>query len=148
MSGESDTVLSHGATTGVYHYSAIDGIVEALMGNVQQGKEIAAERTEEAVEATKSGATNAVLGRSRGVLAGVVNSVDSGALVISVISAMQNIGASQNIILIIFILAALLLSTLVWFFLINMYKAVSRRIFWKAVFMKRYLFSDFLCFFA
>lgn len=146
LSGESDTVLSHGATTGVYHYSAIDGIVEALMGNVQQGKEIAAERTEEAVEATKSGATNAVLGRSRGVLAGVVNSVDSGALVISVISAMQNIGASQNIILIIFILAALLLSTLVWFFLINMYKAVSRRIFLESRIYEKVSIQRFLVF--
>lgn len=146
LSGELDTVLSHGATTGVYHYSAIDGIVEALMGNVQQGKEIAAERTEEAVEATKSGATNAVLGRSRGVLAGVVNSVDSGALVISVISAMQNIGASQNIILIIFILAALLLSTLVWFFLINMYKAVSRRIFLESRIYEKVSIQRFLVF--
>ena len=121
--------LSTGATTGVYHYSAVDNIISALIGNVEESEKHAKEMTDQAVEATKSGKGSPVLGRSRGVFASLVNAIDSGSLIINMISAARNIGLSRNMVMAVFILIAMLLSGGVWFFLINMYPAVSRRIF-------------------
>lgn len=143
---EAEGNLSTGATTGVYQTSAAENIASALIGNVEEGEELAREKTEEAVEATKSGKTNPVLGRSRGVFASLVNAIDSGSLLINVISAVRNIGVSRNALLAIFILMALVLNMGVWFFLINMYKAVSRRIFLESRTYEKVSIQRFLVF--
>ncbi|MEE0752983.1 DUF975 family protein [Frisingicoccus sp.] len=146
MGTEEQASLSTGATTGVYHYSAFDNIVSALVGNLEDGEKSAQEMTNEAVEATKSGKTNPVLGRSRGVFASLVNGIDSGSLIINIISAVRNIGVSQNVVLAVFILIAMLLSVGVWFFLVNMYQAVSRRIFLESRTYEKVTIQRFLVF--
>lgn len=134
---DNGSTVSTGPTTGRYEVSPLEAILLAVSGDVESGKQIAGEITAEAVEKTKSGEGSSVFGRSRGVLAGLVNSIDSGSIIVNIISAVRNIGVSTNAVLIIFILAALLLLAGVWFFLINMFKVVSRRVFLEGRIYKR-----------
>ena len=138
--------LSTGATMGAHQMNAINNIAEALSGDVEGGLEDSREQTDEAVASTQDGTRNPMLGRSRGVLAELINSIDSGALLINLIAAVRSIGVSKNVVLALFILIALLLSTFVWFFLTNMYKAVSRRIFLESRTYERVTIQRFLVF--
>ncbi len=70
-----------------------------------------------------------VLGRRRGVLAKVVNGITSGSFLVTIVSAVRNISGSENLALLVSILFSTGFSFLLWFFLTNMYTAVSRRIF-------------------
>lgn len=126
---ETGTDVSTGGTTGAYEATMADALINALDGDIQEGKEISSQLTQGEVEKTKEGITNPMLGRSRGVLAGIVNGITSGSFLVSMISAARGIGASQNVVLALFIILALLIWFCGWFFFVNMYQAVSRRIF-------------------
>lgn len=122
-----------------------EAVGSALFGNTEKGQQLSREIREQAVKNTKAGKGNPILGRSRGVLAGLVNNISSGAFVIAAVSSMYHLGISRNAVLAIFILLALLIFGSVWFFLVNMYQAVSRRIFlesrtYEKVTMQRFLF--------
>lgn len=129
VSGETQEGLSTGATTGSHRASLASVVQEALSGDLDKAEEEADSITKEAVAETRSGKGNAVLGRSRGVLALLINSVMSGQIVVTIVQAARNMGLATSMILMIAILIALLLSFLVWIFLQNMYTAIVRRIF-------------------
>lgn len=68
-----------------------------------------------------------MLGRQRGVLAALMNNVNSGKFNMTVALALHSIVHSEQIVAILLILGSLALSALVWIFLRNMYQAILRR---------------------
>ncbi len=126
---ESQETLSTGAATGSYTATYMVELLQALSGDFDGAEETAKSITDEEVQETKSGEGNQVLGRSRGALASLVNGVTSGSIIITIMKAAQNVGVATDVILVVSIILALLAAFFVWFFLTNMYQAVSRRIF-------------------
>ena len=141
-----DAQPTGGRVSGSYDPSGVEVLMDALNGNLEESRETAREITEEAVQDTKSGRGSRVLGRSRGVLAGLVNGIDSGSIFVNLVSAARNIGMAQNLIMVTFILFALGIWFCVWFFFINMYKAVSRRIFLESRTYEKVSIQRFLAF--
>lgn len=69
------------------------------------------------------------LGRSRGVFATVVNTISSGTLMTTLLSAGVSIGLSKNVGLALIIIVSLALMLFVWFYVTNTYTAISARMF-------------------
>lgn len=128
VSDENTTYMPTGATTGVYDSPAFQAVMSAVSGDIESGKQISQESIGEAVQNTKRKG-NQLLGRSRGVFASLVNGIDSGAFLVNMVSAVRHMGMSRNAVLAISIGIAILLTCGVWFFLGNMYKVITRRMF-------------------
>lgn len=111
---------------------AMEAITEMLDGNTDDAKKIADGIKEDAVTSTKEGKVNPVFGRSRGVLAGVVNFVASGSFAITLISALYSIGASGTIISALMIFGSALFSFAIWYFMKNVLVVIVRRMFLEA----------------
>lgn len=126
---ESQETLSTGAAIGSNTAVCMVVMLQALYGDFDGAQETSQSIIDEEVEKTKSGKGNQVLGRSRGVLAALVNGVTSGSIIITAMKVAQNVGVATDVILAVSIMLALLAAFFVWFFLTNMYQAVSRRIF-------------------
>lgn len=146
VAAESEATEYSGMTTGVYRAIMTDALATALSGDVEEGKKISRERTDEAVQRTRDGEGNPALGRSRGFAARIVNGVASGSFLVEAVAAFRGIGASTNVVLVLFILLALGLGFLVWFYLVNMYTAVSRRIFLESRMYEKVPIQRFLVF--
>lgn len=80
-----------------------------------------------AIEQAKEG--NPMFGRSRGMLSGLVNSVSSGSIVVSAVAAVTSITGSENLGILLLILAGELGFFLFWFLIQNTYPVIMRRIF-------------------
>ena len=100
-----------------------DVMYDMLAGDEEDGKALSEELKAEEIERSRTG--NPAFGRSRGVLASLVNSVTSGSIVVSMLAALHSLTGS----ILIFILlgAAFLFS--IWFFFVNIFKVISRRVF-------------------
>ena len=70
---------------------------------------------------------HSVLGRQRGVLAALMNNINSGKFTVTLGLALRSIIHSKKVVAILMILASTALNALVWIFLRNMYQAVLRR---------------------
>ena len=119
-------------------------VKDALKGETEKSKKATKEIKEEIIEKDKKN-QNQVLGRSRGVFAMIVNAFSTGSIYVNFIVGMNSIIGHPNITSIILIICSLLISFLIWLFLINMYQVISRRIFlegrvYKKVPMQRFLF--------
>lgn len=125
---EEGGVVSTGATMGRSKADISEVIAEAALGRMDEAQELSDSITEEAVEDTKERG-NRVLGRSRGVFAGIVNGFVSGNYFLFVAKAVKNVGMAPSALLAILIFLALLGAFLVWFFFINIFQAISRRVF-------------------
>ena len=99
-------------------------VLEDVIDNdLEQGREDAAKRIEE----YKDSDSSSILGRSRGILASIVNNISSGQLYITIATALYNISHSEGWTAALMILASLLLIVSVWVFFRNFYRAVLRR---------------------
>lgn len=119
-------------------------IQDALKGETEKSKKATKEIKEEIIKNDKQTQTK-VLGRSRGVFAMVVNAFSTGTIYVNFIAGMNSIIENPNITSMILISCSLLISFLIWIFLINMYQVISRRLFlegrvYKKVPMRRFLF--------
>ena len=115
-----------------------------LKGDSKKGKELTKEVKKQIIENDKND-NDEIFGRSRGVFALILNSFSSGTIYVTFIAGINSIIGHPNITSVIFIAASLLLSFLIWFFLVNMYQVISRRIFlegrtYEKVPMQRFLF--------
>ncbi|MDD3277795.1 MAG: DUF975 family protein [Lachnospiraceae bacterium] len=126
---ESSTQVTTTGETAVTQGTASDAIVDMMLGNKDEAEKIATGIEQQAVSDTKNGTGNQILGRSRGVLAGIVNSVLSGSFVITLMSALYSIGASHSAVIIMMILGSTLCAFLFWYLVKNIFIVVSRRMF-------------------
>ena len=89
--------------------------------------------------------SNKILETKRGVFAGIVKSVDSGSLYLTLLKSFRSIIGSSNISVFISIIIIVILFSLFWFFIANTYKVISRRMFlegrvYKKVPLKKFVF--------
>lgn len=104
-----------------------DVIDNALRGNIQEGRDLSQKLKTQAIEDSKQ--KNPAFGRSRGVFAAIVNDITSGSIFVTMIAAVHSILGSSNLIMNIFIILSFCLPFMLWFFLVNMYVVISRRMF-------------------
>ena len=89
--------------------------------------------------------SNKILETKRGVFAGIVKSVDSGSLYLTLLKSLRSIIGSSNISVFLSIIISVILFSLFWFFIANTYKVISRRMFlegrvYKKVPLKKFVF--------
>ena len=80
----STSMLGEGQTA-----NASDAIYEALHGNAEEGRRISDSITADTIQRSEA-SNHPGLGRSRGVLASLLNGIKSGGIVVSVISALDH----------------------------------------------------------
>lgn len=119
-------------------------VKDALKGETAKSKKATKKIKEEIIEKDKKN-QDKVFGRSRGVFAMIINAFSTGTIYVNFIAGMNSIIGHPNITSVILIGCSLLISFLIWMFFINMYQALSRRIFlegriYKRVPMQRFLF--------
>lgn len=117
----------------------LDVLMDALAGD--ENKDTSAEKN----KIQKPDNKNAILGRSRGVFAMAVNAVTSGSIYVTLITAVSSMIGSRDLAVLLLIAISMLLMFAFWFFIKNIVKVVSRRIFlegrtYEAVPIKRFLF--------
>lgn len=104
-----------------------DVMFDLLEGDEEDGRTLSEEIKAEEIEESKSG--NPALGRTRGVLAGLVNNVTSGSIVVSMLAALHSLTGSENLAILILILLGTAVLFSMWFFFVNIFKVISRRVF-------------------
>lgn len=123
----------------------VDKVVkDALKGETEKSKQATKEIKEKIIEKDKKN-QNKVFGRSRGIFAMIINAFSTGSIYVNFIAGMNSIIGHPNVTSVILIGCSLLVSFLIWMLFINMYQALSRRIFlegriYKRVPMQRFLF--------
>ena len=123
-----------------------DSILGELMaGNLQRGDEMATELDE---QIAKEGDISKTLGRTRGVLAQVVNSVSSGRLMVRIAQGIRGIVSSDAAAGVVISVISLLVFILSFIFLKNVYSAVVRRLFLEARVYEKVSFLEGLHFAA
>lgn len=104
-----------------------DVLRETLYNSPEEGMRLSMERQQEAITKAENGP--AALGRSRGVLARIVNSLTSGSMLVVLVSALRSVVGSSDLVLIILILAGAGFVFLKWLLLENMFSVIVRRIY-------------------
>lgn len=120
-----------------------NGVVDVLMDALSE-KEDTGIRNEAGKEQAVED-KHAILGRSRGVFAMAVNAITSGSIYVTIITAVGSMIGSEDVAALLLIAAGMLLMFGFWFFITNIVRVVSRRIFlegriYEAVPIKRFLF--------
>ena len=106
---------------------AADVIYRILEENEESGRELADEIKDEQISQSQKG--NPVFGRSRGALAALINNVTSGTIVVNMLAAVHSLTGSENIAILLLILLGTAVLFSVWFFFVNIFKVISRRVF-------------------
>ena len=103
-------------------------VIEALKeGKADEARQLSEEIRQEQLESSKG--QNPVFGRTRGVLAEVINSVTSGSLFVTVLSGMNVLFGSTSVTIRLLLVLSLLASVLFWLFFVTPYIVISRRFF-------------------
>lgn len=95
--------------------------------DTEAGRELSDEIRQEEIEKAETG--NPALGRSRGVLAQVVNNLSSGSILVTIVSALASITGSTNAGILVLILLALLFAFAFWYLVTNVFGVIMRRMF-------------------
>lgn len=123
-------VVETGSTTAAHSSDVYGVITDLITGNTEGGKELSQELINEEVEKSKK--QSKILGRSRGVLSSLINSVTSGSILVTITLALNSVIGSNSITVMILIILSLLLSFAAWLFVKNVYIVISRRMFLEA----------------
>lgn len=97
---------------------------ELTSNNYDELKAVAQEK-----EKVLKSSNSKMFGRSRGVFSSIINSIDSGNIYISLVQAINSVINSTSITICLLILLSLFITFLVWYFIVNTYQVISRRIF-------------------
>ena len=106
------------------HYT-IDSVVSSV---IEKGTEEAKNKIQENLNSFKEKESD-VLGRSNGVFAFAVNAVGSGSLYMATFSTVKNIVKSHTATIVIVTIGSFGLYFLFWFYITNIFRVVTRRIF-------------------
>ena len=107
---------------------ALDDILnDALDGHIDEAYRLANKLKLEEITQNSTVQKGIVLGRSRGVLADLVNNITSGYFLVVLLSAIESLGLSKNIIIAFFIILSAIVLFLVWMFIKNVLQTILRR---------------------
>lgn len=139
FSGSLSAVTSHSASPGGAETAVVTsapgalpeaGLTEVLEEWITGGREAGAALSGELLQREEASAgEGSVLGRSRGVFAYLLNAVSSGSFLVTALTALNSLLGSESAGLAVLVLLSLAAMFAVWFFLYNMFTAVSRRLF-------------------
>ena len=106
-----------------------DDVNNKVIDTVDKNTNINANKKIKKIKKEYKKRVNKILDNKRGVFAGIVNMVDSGSLYLTLVMAAKSmIGTSQTSI-IISIIISLVIFAVYWFFFVNVYKVILRRMF-------------------
>ncbi|HAR91651.1 MAG TPA: hypothetical protein DCR28_00920 [Eubacterium sp.] len=119
-------------------------LVDLAKGNADKAEKKTAEneKKEQKKKDTIGGVIS--LNHQRGVLANIVNKVSSGAVIVTIYSAILSIVKDNNWASFIFVSLAALMLIAVWIFLINVYRVIMKRIFMEGSTYEKVQFNRFL----
>lgn len=102
--------------------------LEGVLGRIASGDEAGA-RAEVAdnEQAIRDGDTVAMLGRSRGVFASLLNAVSSGSILFTMADAIQSIVRSHSVAIALLVVVSFVVYALFWLFVQQVYPIVARR---------------------
>lgn len=107
---------------------ALDDILnDALDGHIDEAYRLANNLKLEEITQNSTVQKGIVLGRSRGILADLVNNITSGYFLVVLLSAIESLGLSKNIIIALFIILSAIVLFLVWMFIKNVLQTILRR---------------------
>lgn len=107
---------------------ALDDILNgALDGHIDEAYRLANNLKLEEITQNSTVQKGIVLGRSRGILADLVNNITSGYFLVVLLSAIESLGLSKNIIITLFIILSAIVLFLVWMFIKNVLQTILRR---------------------
>ena len=109
--------------------NATDAILEAINGDPKEGQQISSSIEKKEADYYSPADTHKILGRQRGVLAGILNCLSSGSIMVDIISALDSIDNSSGITIAILIVLSLTLNIMIWVFITNVFRVVVSRIF-------------------
>lgn len=98
---------------------------DIVEGDLQQG----AADSQSALSNIQKKDDHPYLGRSRGVLAQVVNSITSGSALMTLTNAVTSVVKSPNIATTVLVGLSAVLTELIWFLIVNVYSVISARLF-------------------
>lgn len=101
---------------------------DILKGNLKQGEK----DSQTALASIAENEENPSLGRSRGVLAQIVNSITSGSILVTFANAVTSVVKSPNTATAILVGLSLVSALLIWFLVIKLYAVISARFFLEA----------------
>lgn len=104
-----------------------DVLEDVIKGDADEGKTLSEKVTQENKEQSKTG--NPAFGRTRGVLANIVNQITSGSIIIVCLTALRSLTGSESLGILFLILGGSLLYLSFWYLIQNIYIVISRRIF-------------------
>ena len=104
-----------------------DVMITIAEKGTEAGREMTAETEAEEIQASEAG--NPVFGRTRGVLSGVVNQFTSGSIIVTLVASAAQITGSENMGILLLIVLGALLAFSFWFFVTNVFRVVTRRVF-------------------
>lgn len=93
----------------------------------EAGRELTQQAEEEEILDSEKG--NPAFGRTRGVLSGIVNQLSSGSIIVTMVAAIASITGSKNLGVLILIALGALGAFAFWFFVVNVFQVVTRRVF-------------------
>lgn len=107
---------------------ALDDILnDALDGHIDEAYKLANNLKLEEITQNSTVQKGIVFGRSRGILADLVNNITSGYFLVVLLSAIESLGLSKNIIIALFIILSAIVLFLVWMFIKNVLQTILRR---------------------
>lgn len=104
-----------------------DVMITIAEKGTEAGREMTAETEAEEIQASETG--NPIFGRTRGVLSGVVNQFTSGSIIVTLVASAAQITGSENLGILLLIVLGALLAFGFWFFVTNVFRVVTRRVF-------------------
>lgn len=105
-------------------------ITEIMEGNFAAGEKISSEQIDDEKSKTKN--TNTIVGRTNGILAGVVNDITSGMLMVRLGAGIKTIVGNKRVAGAVAILLVLSIYFIFWFFITNTYKVMLYRTYLEA----------------
>ncbi len=123
--------------------NASDVYNEIVSGDFIEGTQVSDEILENIEASSKD---NKILGRTNGVMAGMINSFASGKLYLRIAKSLRSLTKTDEGAAILFLVLDMLRIALVWIFLQNVYSAILRRTFLELRIYDRYPFLNLLHF--
>lgn len=112
------------ALTGVSWEKILQTIAD---GSTQAGRQLSEQAEQNEIAASEKG--NPAFGRTRGVLADLVNQVSSGSILVTLTAALISLTGSTNMGILLLILLGAAGAFAFWFLIINVFQVVIRRVF-------------------
>ena len=104
-------------------------VSSTVVDNLDKNISIDASKKISKIKKEKKRITNKILDNKRGVFAAIANTLDSGSLYLTLVFAFKSMVGSSQISVIISIIISLLIFGFYWFFFVNIYKVLLRRMF-------------------